>query len=63
MFAQWVSWLCIASVIAGFAVVAVPASASAAAPACAVGPFLYQLPAGSSWTTSRLPCTTPTATR
>jgi len=46
-----------AIILGSLVLLAIPGTASAAAPQCEVGPFLYQLPAGSTWTTPRLPCT------
>jgi Bacterial Ig domain len=45
------------SVIAGLLLLAVPASAPAAAPVCAADPALYELPAGLTWLNPRAPCT------
>jgi hypothetical protein len=46
------------SVVAGFLLaLAVPGTASAAAPQCAADPALYELPAGLTWLNPRAPCT------
>jgi hypothetical protein len=42
---------------AGLLLLAVPASAPAAAPVCAADPALYELPAGLTWLNPRAPCT------
>ena len=45
------------SVVTGLLLLAVPGTASAAAPTCVADPALYELPAGLTWLNPRAPCT------
>ncbi len=48
-----------AAFVAGLALLVVPSAASAAAPTCDAGPYLYDLPAGLTHVHPRAPCTDP----
>lgn len=56
MLAQRVSRMWFVSVAAGFLLLGVPGTASAAAPVCTPDPALYELPAGLTWLNPRAPC-------
>jgi hypothetical protein len=57
MVTQRVSRVWFAGVAAGFLLLGVPGTASAAAPVCAPSSALYELPAGLTWLNPRAPCT------